>query len=110
MAVNSAGTLAARATVTEDPMLVGYMRASKADGSQTTDLQKDALVAAGVEEGRIYEDHASGAKDDRPGLAQCLNLSEASARGIHATSVAVEERSSTSVVLTLRSNPSKMHA
>lgn len=53
-------------------MLVGYMRVSKADGSQTLDLQRDALVAAGVEPARLYEDHASGSKDDRHGLAACL--------------------------------------
>lgn len=53
-------------------MLIGYMRISKADGSQTTDLQFDALVAAGVEPEHIYEDSASGAKDDRPDLAACL--------------------------------------
>lgn len=29
-------------------MLIGYMRVSKADGSQVVDLQSDALVAAGV--------------------------------------------------------------
>ena len=29
-------------------MLVGYMRVSKADGSQVTDLQRDALLAAGL--------------------------------------------------------------
>ena len=29
-------------------MLVGYVRVSKADGSQVTDLQRDALKAAGV--------------------------------------------------------------
>jgi hypothetical protein len=29
-------------------MLVGYMRVSKADGSQTLELQRDALLAAGV--------------------------------------------------------------
>ena len=29
-------------------MLVGYVRVSKADGSQVTDLQRDALLAAGV--------------------------------------------------------------
>ena len=28
-------------------MLIGYMRVSKTDGSQATDLQYDALVAAG---------------------------------------------------------------
>ena len=50
-------------------MLVGYMRVSKADGSQSTDLQRDALLVAGVEADNFYEDHASGKKDDRPQLA-----------------------------------------
>lgn len=53
-------------------MLVGYMRVSKADGSQSVDLQRDALLAAGVEAGRLYQDHASGKVEDRPGLAECL--------------------------------------
>ena len=53
-------------------MLVGYMRDSKADGSQTTDLQHDALIAAGVDPERVYEDRASGKKDDRPELTACL--------------------------------------
>ena len=53
-------------------MLVGYMRVSKADGSQTTDPQRDALVEAGVDDERLYEDRASGRRDDRPGLAECL--------------------------------------
>jgi len=53
-------------------MLVGYMRVSKADGSQTTDPQRDALVEAGVDDERLYEDRASGRRDDRPGLAACL--------------------------------------
>lgn len=53
-------------------MLVGYMRVSKADGSQATDLQRDALVAAGVDPAHLYEDHASGRREDRPGLAACL--------------------------------------
>lgn len=53
-------------------MLIGYMRVSKADGSQATDLQLDALVAAAVAAEHIYEDMASGRKDDRPGLASCL--------------------------------------
>lgn len=53
-------------------MLVGYMRVSKADGSQSTDLQRDALLSAGVEVEHLYEDHASGKKDDRPQLAACL--------------------------------------
>ena len=53
-------------------MLIGYMRVSKADGSQALDLQKDALMKAGVSSHRIYEDLASGRFDDRPGLTSCL--------------------------------------
>ena len=53
-------------------MLIGYMRVSKADGSQTVNLQKDALLETGVREDRLYEDLASGRKDDRPGLKACL--------------------------------------
>ena len=53
-------------------MLIGYMRVSKADGSQTLDLQRDALLAAGVEPGHLYEDQASGKRDNRPGLEACL--------------------------------------
>ncbi len=53
-------------------MLVGYMRVSKADGSQTTDLQRDALLAEGVDPEALYEDRASGKKEDRPELAACL--------------------------------------
>jgi DNA invertase Pin-like site-specific DNA recombinase len=53
-------------------MLVGYMRVSKADGSQVNDLQRDALLAAGVDSRHFYEDAASGKRDDRPGLASCL--------------------------------------
>lgn len=52
--------------------LVGYMRVSKADGSQTLDLQHDALDAAGVPERNLYSDTASGKRDDRPGLEACL--------------------------------------
>lgn len=53
-------------------MLIGYARISKADGSQSLDLQRDAFLAAGIQPGRIYEDQASGARDDRPGLDACL--------------------------------------
>src|SRR6266436_309317 len=48
------------------------MRVSKADGSQGLDLQRDALLAAGVKPSQLYEDQASGKRDDRPGLAACL--------------------------------------
>lgn len=53
-------------------ILVGYVRVSKNDGSQCLDLQKDALKKEGVSYNRIYEDYASGKKDDRPGLCACL--------------------------------------
>ncbi len=52
--------------------LVGYMRVSKADGSQVLDLQADALFAAGIPERNLYSDTASGKRDDRPGLDNCL--------------------------------------
>jgi DNA invertase Pin-like site-specific DNA recombinase len=54
-------------------MLVGYCRVSMADDRQTTDLQRDALMAAGIDQRNIYEDRTSGAKDDRPGLKACLD-------------------------------------
>ena len=53
-------------------MLIGYMRVSKADGSQTTDLQRDALISVGVDGDHIYEDKASGKLDARPGLNAAL--------------------------------------
>lgn len=53
-------------------MLIGYIRVSKSDGSQVLDLQRDALIEAGIDPERIYQDLASGRKDDRPGLLACL--------------------------------------
>src|ERR1700757_3331794 len=53
-------------------MFIGYMRVSKSDGSRTIDLQRDALIAAGVDPGQIYEDRASGRLDARPGLDATL--------------------------------------
>ena len=53
-------------------MLVGYMRVSSSDDRQSVDLQRDALIAAGVDERHLYQDKASGARDDRPGLLACL--------------------------------------
>ena len=51
-------------------MLMGYMRVSSDNDRQTTDLQRDALLAAGVDPRHLFEDKASGARDDRPGLQQ----------------------------------------
>jgi DNA invertase Pin-like site-specific DNA recombinase len=53
-------------------MNLGYARISKADGSQTLDLQIDALAAVGVAPEHLYQDEASGKRDDRPGLEACL--------------------------------------
>jgi DNA invertase Pin-like site-specific DNA recombinase len=55
-------------------MLVGYMRVSSDNDRQTTALQRDALLAAGVDERHLFEDKASGARDDRPGLAGALEF------------------------------------
>jgi DNA invertase Pin-like site-specific DNA recombinase len=49
-------------------MLIGYARVSTLD--QTLALQQDALTTAGCE--RIFTDTASGARTDRPGLADAL--------------------------------------
>ena len=53
-------------------MFIGYIRVSKSDGTQTLAPQREAMLAAGVAPDRIYEDLASGRRDDRPGLAACL--------------------------------------
>ena len=58
--------------MTGEKVLIGYMRVSKADGSQSTDLQRDALIAARVSPAHLYAALASGRRDDRPGLAACL--------------------------------------
>jgi DNA invertase Pin-like site-specific DNA recombinase len=50
-------------------MLIGYARVSTDD--QSLDLQRDALTSAGYE--KIFDDHASGTKDNRPGLTEALS-------------------------------------
>lgn len=55
-------------------MLIGYARCSLADDRQTLDHQIDALTAAGVDRRHIFQDRASGARDDRPGLKACLEF------------------------------------
>lgn len=52
--------------------LIGYARVSTIEGAQVLDRQLDALNAAGCE--RIFEDRASGAQVERPGLAACLDF------------------------------------
>jgi len=51
-------------------MTVGYARVSTTD--QTLDLQNDALSRAGCD--KIFTDTMSGAKAERPGLAQALSF------------------------------------
>lgn len=53
-------------------MFIGYARVSKADGSQSLDLQIDALIAAGVSHENIYKEKLSGKSTERPELENCL--------------------------------------
>jgi DNA invertase Pin-like site-specific DNA recombinase len=55
-------------------MLVGYMRVSSDNDRQTTNLQRDALINVGVDPRHLFEDKASGARDDRVGLKQALEF------------------------------------
>jgi DNA invertase Pin-like site-specific DNA recombinase len=55
-------------------MLVGYMRVSSDSDRQSTALQRDALITAGVDARHLFEDRVSGARDDRPGLKSCLDF------------------------------------
>src|SRR5262245_27115145 len=50
--------------------LLGYVRISTKE--QKFDLQRDALLAAGVDPRYLYQDVASGMKQARPGLLACL--------------------------------------
>ena len=49
-----------------------YARVSKTDGSQSLDLQRDALRAESVNAVNLYHDFASGVRDNRPGLHSYL--------------------------------------
>ena len=51
--------------------LIGYARISTSEAKQVLDRQLDALHAAGCE--RVFQDAASGAAAERPGLAACLD-------------------------------------
>ena len=53
-------------------MLVGSMRVSSDGDRQVLDLQRDALLSAGVDARHLFEDHASGSRGDRAGLARAM--------------------------------------
>jgi len=52
-------------------MLIGYARVST--NEQHLDLQRDALLKAGVSANNLYTDTITGTREERPGLAQALS-------------------------------------
>jgi DNA invertase Pin-like site-specific DNA recombinase len=52
-------------------MLIGYARVST--NEQNLDLQRDALLTAGVSPKHLYTDTITGTTQERPGLAQALS-------------------------------------
>ena len=52
-------------------MLIGYARVST--NEQNLDLQRDALLKAGVSAKNLYTDKITGTKSERPGLAAGLS-------------------------------------
>lgn len=54
-------------------MLIGYMRVSSENDRQVLDLQYDALIKEGIDPRHIFQDKASGARDNREGLEKALN-------------------------------------
>lgn len=50
----------------------GYARVSTDD--QNLSLQTDALLRYGVDQSDLFTDKMSGAKEDRPGLEQCMKM------------------------------------
>ena len=53
-------------------MLIGYMRVPTDGDRQTLNLQRDALLASGVDERHLFEDRVSGAGAARVGLTKAL--------------------------------------
>ena len=76
-------------------MLIGYARVSKADGSQSLDLQQDALRAEGVEATNLYHDIASGVRDDGPdSTAACAPCAGATCSSSGSSTVSAATRPS----------------
>lgn len=53
------------------------MRVSSENERQVFDLQYDSLIQAGIDPRNIYQDKASGARDNREGLQKALNFLQA---------------------------------
>ncbi len=62
--------------------LVGYMRVSTEGDRQVLDLQRDALLSAGVDERHLFEDRASGSRGDRSLPHLLTTVTDLKKRGI----------------------------
>ncbi len=55
-------------------MLIGYMMVSSENDRQVLDLQYDALIQGGIDLRNIYQDKASGVRDNRKGLEKAIDF------------------------------------
>jgi DNA invertase Pin-like site-specific DNA recombinase len=53
-------------------MLAGYIRQHRAENSEVREIQRVALLGAGVPPDRLYEDRADDRREGWPGLEVCL--------------------------------------
>lgn len=86
--------------ISSNPSSSSSLRVSRADGSQSVELQREALPAAGVATGQLYEEQASGKRDHR------LASLPASRRSVTSTRSSFADSTGSYATCTISSPPS----